>query len=196
MREVLDILGWTAQRRQGEQCRGRCPLPTCPNTRPLCCSVNLRKHAYRCFQCESCGNALDLWTAASGLPLKLAALTLCHRLGKPLPSTRNPKTPPLQTTNPRTPGNLPPPIQQHPSPRMTLYVGNLCYDPIVSENCALTHSSKVLLPTTVPSALAGISISIVGIHFIGPSRLQVGRTGFWKRYCNQGCSAFALSSAM
>ena len=40
---------------------------------------------YYCHGCQRHGNQLDLWTAASKLPLHQAAIDLCQRLGREVP---------------------------------------------------------------------------------------------------------------
>jgi DNA primase len=85
MRSVLDLLGWAPLRRRGDQWRGSCPLPNCPNTHPCCLSVNVGKQVYRCFDCGSHGNVLEFWAAAQQLQLNPAAIHLCERLGLPVP---------------------------------------------------------------------------------------------------------------
>jgi DNA primase len=81
---VLDLLHFVPQKRRGDQLGGRCPLH-----RARCAghafSANLRRNAYRCFQCGSCGNQLDLWAAATQQPLYQAAIDLCAKLNQPVP---------------------------------------------------------------------------------------------------------------
>ena len=86
---VLDLLGFVPLQRRGEQVRGPCPLyPAACGRCPAdhrCFSANLRRNAYRCFRCGSCGNQLDLWAAARGQPSYQAAIELCAKLNRPLP---------------------------------------------------------------------------------------------------------------
>ena len=91
MPQVLRLLGFEPTKVRGAQWRGRCPVHD--SALSLCCgerikgreaasfSVHLGKQVYRCFQCGSGGNALDLWAAARRLPLYAAALELCEALG-------------------------------------------------------------------------------------------------------------------
>jgi DNA primase len=82
--EVLELLGFVAGETSGEQVRGACPLhgSTANETRSF--SANLGKNTYRCFHCGSAGNQLDLWVAATKLPLYQAAIELCQRLDRPI----------------------------------------------------------------------------------------------------------------
>jgi DNA primase len=50
--------------------------------------VNVALRYYYCHGCRSHGNQLELWTAAMKLPLRQAAIDLCHRLGRDVPWTR------------------------------------------------------------------------------------------------------------
>ena len=43
---------------------------------------------YHCHRCGSRGNPLELWAAATNLPLHQAAVALCHRLGRDVPWIR------------------------------------------------------------------------------------------------------------
>ncbi|MBI3466114.1 MAG: hypothetical protein HY000_24125 [Planctomycetes bacterium] len=83
--QVLDLIGFVPFERRGDQLRGPCPIhgSTTPKSRSF--SASLSKHAYRCFRCGSSGNQLDLWAAASGLPLHQATIELCERLGLSVP---------------------------------------------------------------------------------------------------------------
>ena len=63
--------------------------------------ANLADNIYHCFKCGAGGNALDLWVAATGQNVYDAAVDLCQRLGRPLPtkeSTRRPAMASQQTT--------------------------------------------------------------------------------------------------
>lgn len=88
--EVLQLLGWRARERRGEQVRGRCPLPTSrcaaeqtPQSRSF--SAHLGKSVWRCFRCEAGGNTLDLWAAVTGQELYPAVLDLYQRLSRAVP---------------------------------------------------------------------------------------------------------------
>jgi DNA primase len=80
MGQVLALVGFHETWRQGFQLRGACPLPGCRSASSRLFSVHLARQVYRCFQCGSRGNALDLWAAACQLPLHRAALALCQTL--------------------------------------------------------------------------------------------------------------------
>lgn len=98
MTEVLKLLGFRAITVRGAQLRGCCPVhqvsrTACMDYRhrqkqlaPF--SVDLDKHVYRCFQCGSKGNALDLWASARRLPIYAAAIDLCQALKLTLPPLR------------------------------------------------------------------------------------------------------------
>ena len=90
MSSVLDLLGFAATERIGDQLRGPCPLHGTNSSTSRSFSVNPRKNSYRCFRCGRSGNQLELWAAAKGLPIYDAALDLCQRLNVPVP-TRKPQ---------------------------------------------------------------------------------------------------------
>jgi|GEM_PF-3342163 len=50
-------------------------------------SVNVAIGRYYCHGCHSHGNQLELWAAATKLPLYQAAIDVCHRLGCEVPWT-------------------------------------------------------------------------------------------------------------
>jgi DNA primase len=85
MTQVLDLLAFEPVARSGGQCYGRCPLhePSAKGKRYF--SVNLTLGRYYCHRCHSHGNALELWAAATQLPLHQAAIELCQRLGRDVP---------------------------------------------------------------------------------------------------------------
>lgn len=83
--QVLDLLAFEPVARSGAQCYGRCPLHEAPAKGKRYFSVNLALGRYYCHRCHSHGNALELWAAATHLPLYQAALDLCHRLGREPP---------------------------------------------------------------------------------------------------------------
>jgi len=83
--DVLNLLGFEPSRRSGMQWYGHCPLPECRSARGESFSVNVALGRYCCHRCRSQGNALELWTAATKLPLHQAAIELCHRLGHAVP---------------------------------------------------------------------------------------------------------------
>jgi DNA primase len=87
MEQVLDLLGFAPARRSGMQWYGRCPLRACGAPRRSF-SVNVALGRYPCHRCHSQGNALELWAAATSLPLHQAAIDLCRRLGRDVPWIR------------------------------------------------------------------------------------------------------------
>lgn len=87
MEDVLCLLEFRAVARHGDQLRGPCPVHRSTNETSRSFSVNPSKGVYRCFSpcCGSKGNQLDLYAAATKLPLLEAAHELCNRLGLPPP---------------------------------------------------------------------------------------------------------------
>jgi DNA primase len=82
---VLELLGFVPSARAGAQVRGPCPLHGGRAPRGRSFAAHLGRHCWQCFGCGACGNALDLWAAATGLPLYDAALDLCRRLNLAIP---------------------------------------------------------------------------------------------------------------
>lgn len=82
IRHVLALLNWEPLRRRGDQWRGLCPLLCSggPSRNPDF-SVHISRHLFQCFTCRQSGNQLDLWVAATSLPLHQATRDLCRRLG-------------------------------------------------------------------------------------------------------------------
>src|SRR2546426_10881182 len=83
--QVLNLLGFEAIKVRGAQLRGYCPVhsnsctvrarhPRRKERPPF--SVNLDTQVYRCFECGSGGNALDLWASTRKPSLYAAALDL------------------------------------------------------------------------------------------------------------------------
>ena len=83
--QVLDLLGFTATTRRGPQVRGPCPVHGSKTRHSRSFAAHLEKQCWHCFGCGAGGNALDLYTAATRLPLYEAALELCARLHLPVP---------------------------------------------------------------------------------------------------------------
>jgi hypothetical protein len=79
MQQVLDLLGFQPCRRTRDQWYGGCPLHESRPSR-RCFSVNVAIGRYRCHRCHSQGNQLELWAAATKLPLYQAAIDLCRAL--------------------------------------------------------------------------------------------------------------------
>ena len=88
MEQVLHLLGFEASNRTGVQWYGSCPLRDCASSRRHSFSVNVALGRYSCHRCRSQGNQLELWAAATKLPLHQAAIDLCHRLGRDVPWIR------------------------------------------------------------------------------------------------------------
>jgi hypothetical protein len=86
MEQVLSLLGFQPSNRSGAQWYGSCPLhePT-SRRRRRSFSVNVKIGRYFCHGCHSHGNQLELWAAATKLPLHRAAIDLCHRFGREIP---------------------------------------------------------------------------------------------------------------
>ena len=109
---VLRQLGFAhAFRGTGPQRRGPCPLHDSPQSRRQCCSVNLRKNLFQCFdpQCRAAGNILDFWAALHKLPLVDAARQLRDRftphLAKP-PTPTEKRQPVVSAPLPSEPSTL------------------------------------------------------------------------------------------
>jgi DNA primase len=85
MSEVLQLVGFTANRIRGDQQRGPCPIHGSSREDSRIFSVNLELGRYQCFQYGSRGNALELWSAVRGVSVYRAAIELCEMLGKPIP---------------------------------------------------------------------------------------------------------------
>ena len=88
MEQVLGLLGFEPAHRSGEQWSGRCPLHESRSGHRHSFSVNVALGRYFCHGCRSHGNQLELWAAATKLPLHQAAIELCHRLGCDIPWIR------------------------------------------------------------------------------------------------------------
>jgi DNA primase len=87
MEQVLSLLGFQPSQRSGAQWYGSCPLhePLSEHHRRRSFSVNVAIGRYSCHRCHSHGNQLELWAAATKLPLYQAAVDLCRRLGRDVP---------------------------------------------------------------------------------------------------------------
>jgi DNA primase len=88
MEQVLNLLGFMPSTRSGAQWYGSCPLHDPGARRRRSFSVNLATGRYLCHRCGSHGNPLELWAAATKLPLHQAAIDLCRRLGCDVPWIR------------------------------------------------------------------------------------------------------------
>jgi DNA primase len=85
MEQVLNLLGFQPSNGSGVQWYGRCPLHEPRSRRDRSFSVNLALGRYYCHRCHNHGNQLELWAAATRLPLHQAAVDLCRRLGRDVP---------------------------------------------------------------------------------------------------------------
>lgn len=85
MAQVLELLGFIAHERSGDEVRGRCPVHGSTSSKSRSFSANLRRHVYRCFRCGSGGNQLDLYAVATHQSLHAAAIDLCLRVGCAVP---------------------------------------------------------------------------------------------------------------
>ena len=95
IQQVLKLLGYQPAKRSGHHLRGRCPIVEHPqhSGQHRCFAVELQRDLFYCFACRRGGNQLDLWVAATSLPLHAATLNLCQQLNiKPatLPITQPP----------------------------------------------------------------------------------------------------------
>jgi DNA primase len=88
MEQVLELLGFQPSKRSAVQWYGRCPLHESTSRHRRSFSVNVASGRYYCHGCHSHGNPLELWAAATKLPLHHAAIDLCHRLGRDVPWVR------------------------------------------------------------------------------------------------------------
>ena len=83
--QVLELLGFVPSTCRGAQLRGPCPLHGSHTPRSRSFAAHLERHCWHCFRCGAHGNALDLWAAATGLPLYEAAWDLGQRLQLEIP---------------------------------------------------------------------------------------------------------------
>ena len=79
--QVLDLVGFTPTTRHGPQVRGPCPVHGSSAPRRRSFAAHLQKNCWHCFGCGAGGNALDLYLAATRLPVYEGALELCAWLG-------------------------------------------------------------------------------------------------------------------
>jgi hypothetical protein len=85
MEQVLDWLGFQPSTRSGVEWYGSCPLHASPSGHRRSFSVNVALGCYYCHGGRSHGNQLELWAAATKLPLHQASIDPCHRLGRDVP---------------------------------------------------------------------------------------------------------------
>ena len=87
---VLDLLGWHARERRGEQVRGRCLVPGSSMPRSRSFSAHLGRNIWRCFVCGAAGKAVDLWLRVRQQELYPALLELYRQLGRDVPWLQRP----------------------------------------------------------------------------------------------------------
>ena len=85
MEQVLSLVGFQPLSRSRVQWNGSCPLHESTSGRCRSFSVNVAIGRYYCHRCHSHGNQLELWAAASKMPLHQAAVDLCKQLGRDVP---------------------------------------------------------------------------------------------------------------
>ena len=85
MAEVLRLLEFQPTSVRGDAWRGPCPIHGSSHPRSRSFSVNLRLGRYRCFRCNSRGNALELWASVQGIGVYGAAVGMCEALGIEVP---------------------------------------------------------------------------------------------------------------
>jgi DNA primase len=83
--QVLDLLGFVPSARYRNQVRGPCPVHGSRTPRSRSFAAHLERQCWQCFNCGAHGNALDLWAAATKLPVYEAAVDLCRRLNLAIP---------------------------------------------------------------------------------------------------------------
>ena len=83
--QVLELLGWHARERVGEQVRGPCPVHGSSSPRSRSFSAHLGRGVWRCFVCGASGNVLDLWHRATRQQLYPAVLAPYQQLGRAVP---------------------------------------------------------------------------------------------------------------
>ena len=98
--QVLDLLGFRPTTRHGPLLRGPCPLHGATPPRSRSFAADIEKHCWYCFRCGAGGNALDLYLAATKLPVYAGALELCARLHLPVPRRPTPAARPRQSRSP------------------------------------------------------------------------------------------------
>ena len=88
MAQVLELLEFEPSHCRGDQWYGPCPLHDSTSGRGRCFSVNVALGRYYCHRCHSHGHQLELWAAASQLPLYQASIDLCRVFGQDVPWIR------------------------------------------------------------------------------------------------------------
>jgi DNA primase len=95
--EVLDLIGFAASWRRGEQVRGPCPVHRSGTPTSRSFAADLGKQLWHCFRCSAGGNALDLWAAVTQQRLHAAVIDLYARLGRDVPWLRGTRIPQRRT---------------------------------------------------------------------------------------------------
>ncbi len=85
MAQVLRLLGFVPVCVTASSVRGACPVHRSRGRRSRSFSADLERQVYRCFGCGSSGNQLDLYAAAKGLTIFVAAIELCEQLHREIP---------------------------------------------------------------------------------------------------------------
>ena len=88
MAQVVELIGFVANKSSGDQLRGPCPIHGSSSPRSRSFSVNVQRHTYQCFKCGSLGNQLDLWAAVTKTDLHTAAIDLCDKAHVDIPWIR------------------------------------------------------------------------------------------------------------
>jgi hypothetical protein len=86
--DVLGLLHWIPRRREPRGARGDCPLCKHVSRHRGCFAAS--KKGWYCNHCRQGGNALDLYSRASGLPFYESVIELFGRLNLPVPWRRAP----------------------------------------------------------------------------------------------------------
>ena len=103
---VLELLGFVAVTRAGEQVRGPCPLHRARSPRSRSFAAHLGRGVWYCFRGGSGGHVLGLWARATGQGVYAAAQHLGQRLGLSVPRL-GPRRAAAEYTDKYTPQDLP-----------------------------------------------------------------------------------------
>ena len=88
IKRVLELISFKATAIRRDEFRGPCPIHGSKSRNSRSFVANLRKNAFRCFECGAHGNQLDLVAAVTRRPLFEAAKDLCRRAGIEVPLLR------------------------------------------------------------------------------------------------------------
>ena len=86
MAEVLRLLDYPLPLPEVDRLRGPCPVHRSTSAKSRTFSVHLKRNLFHCFRCGSAGNHLDLYAVVTGQGVYEAALDLCERLHRPVPT--------------------------------------------------------------------------------------------------------------